>query len=201
MADPAPQNWLENNALDARQEGGEIHAITGDLIAAPAPMILPQQVATPAQFPSIVPGTVNCLPAERPMVDVAYEDLNKVLSSESFKRKVLAALFTEARGMSNQQVYDLIVSESPIAVDLSMFTGTWKQNHLWHTQGYEDPGHPNVCFANRHFIQSKEACASLLLHETMHIVGFRHDHVKSTSVPYTMNRIYNGVATELGLGN
>lgn len=200
MADPKPQDWQPDDVLDARHEKGEIDAVTGDLVTTPAPAILPQQVATPPQFPSVMPGAVNCLPAERAMVDAAYADLNKVLSSESFKSKTLAARFTETQGMSNQQVYDLAVNKSPVAVDFTMFTGTWKQNHLWHTMGYEDDNHPNVCFANRHFIRSKEVCASLLLHETMHILGFHHKHDKATSVPYTMNRIYDAVAAELNLG-
>jgi len=198
---PAPRDWQVDDALDARQESGAFDAITGDLVTTPAPTILSQRAPASGQFPSVVQGTVTCLPAERAMVDDAYHDLNKVLSSESFKSKVLAAPFTETRGMSNQQVYDLAVSKSPVAVDFSMFTGTWKQNHLWHTMGYEDSMQPNVCFANRHFIRAKEVSASLILHETMHIIGFRHDHVKATSVPYTMNRIYDAVAAELGLGN
>ena len=201
MEDLAIDDTGDNQALDELQESGAIHAITADLVGAPAAVALPQDIATPARFPSVVRGTVSCRPGEREMVYAAYDDLNKVLSSDLFRTRLLAAQFTETQGMGNGEIYDLAVNRSPIEVDFAMFTGGFRQNHLWHTMGYEDPAHPTVCYANRHFIQRKEVCASLILHETMHIIGFRHDDVKATSVPYVMNRIYEAVAAELGLGS
>jgi hypothetical protein len=188
-----------DEAMDERQRRGEIHPILADLIPTPPAGVLREEVvaAAAAKAPSIVAGTIKCLREEAAMVADAYSDLNKVLASDLFRMETLAAAFTEANGLDSLGVYDLVVSRSPITVDLTMFTGTKWQNYFSRTMGYEDPNHPTVCFANRHFIRSKELCASLILHETMHVVGFPHAHAKNTSVPYTMNRIYEKVSAAL----
>lgn len=191
--------------LDDRIETGEVESITLEI--APVPeraarspeLSLPAEFATAAQHPSIAAGTIKCLPAEHAMVTAAYALLNEVLSSQLFKAETLAAAFTETSGLTNQGIYDLAVSRSPIEVDFTMFTGTFMQNHVWKTHGYEDSRYPTVCFANRYFIKRADTCASLILHETMHIVGFSHRQAKHGSVPYTMNRIFEKVARELGI--
>jgi hypothetical protein len=188
------------DTLDARQAAGAIQPIEDELIPRTAPTELPARVEVPVQVPSIAQGTVICLAGERDMIDAAYRDLNTVVSSRLFRDKVLETAFTETRDLTNQEIYALLIRKSPIAVSFTMFTGGFRQNHIWHTVGFEDVDHPDVCFANRYFVAGKEVCASLILHETMHLLGFRHDGNKVRSVPYTMNRIYDAVATALHLG-
>lgn len=168
-------------------------------IAVPSNIHLPEQVPALATFPIVIAGPVDCRASESKMIDDAYVDLNKVIATAQFKDAVLGATFTETLGMSSEQIYELLVTRSPISVGFTMFDGSFVQNHITHTMGYEDPNNPGICFANRHFIQDKDVCASLILHETMHVLGFSHDQVKATSVPYTMNDIYTKVATGLGV--
>lgn len=176
-----------------------MYEIAAASVAIPAPVTLPAVVTTAAAFAVIIAGAIDCNPAELPMIQEAYADLNKIVSSTAFEQQVINSAFTETNGMTSQQIYDLIVSSSPITVGFTMFTGSFIQNHITDTMGYEDPAHPGICFANRHFIQSKEVCGSLILHETMHVIGFAHLGVKATSVPYTMNRIYDIVVQQLGI--
>lgn len=190
---------MEDVNLDPLVEQGQVETISADLIPSSPALDIQQPDATPASYPVIVQGAVDCWPAETAMITAAYVDLNKVVSSQLFKDQVLAAQFTETNTMSNAAIYDLMVARSPIAVDFVMFAGKFFKNVFSKTMGYEDPNRPNACFANRHFIKSKEVCASLILHETMHILGFKHLAVKATSVPYTMNNIYDTVARALGL--
>lgn len=177
----------------------ELEHIPRRLVPQPAVCTLPHHIDCTMPYPCIVAGKVVCLPHEAAMVDAAFADLNRVLSSDVFERCVLSAAFTETNGLSNQQIYALAVDRSPLTVDFTMFNGTEEHNNVWLTMGYEDPRWPTVCFANRHFITNKELCASLILHETMHLLGFTHRGVKRTSVPYTMNRIYENAAAQLGL--
>jgi hypothetical protein len=190
---------MKPEILDGLQEAGDIHPIIRDELVASNPVGAPEgDVETPDRYPVIVNGAIDdCTPVEFAMVQAAYVDLRKVISSAEFKEAVLNASFTETNNLSNQAIYDLMVAKSPIAVDFEMFTGGARQNHLWHTMGYEDSKRPTYCFANRYFVQDESVCASLILHETMHILGFTHYGNKTSSVPYTMNRIYEGVTKAL----
>lgn len=178
-----------------------ITLIHKDSLPVTPPVSLPDAVETvPHDFPVIVAGTIDCNDDELQMVKDAFTDLNKVISTPLFKQLVLEAHFTETNGDSNQAVYDLLVRQSPLKVDFTMFMGDHDQNYEYLTMGLEDDGYPGVCFANRFFVQDKETCASLILHESAHILGFHHyNKVTSTSIPYTLNDIYDQVARSLGL--
>lgn len=175
-------------------------AVTINELPPIGPVCIPEHCPTvDHDFPSVTMGTISAQLGETPMIHGAFDDLNKILASPIFKQKVLSAEFTETNGMTNSQIYDLLVKHSGTAVDLTMFNGTWIQNHSYGTVGYEDVRYPNVCFANRYFVYAKETLGSLLLHELMHILGFHHYGVKSTSVSYVMNGIYTECAQELHL--
>jgi hypothetical protein len=181
--------------LDEAQIRGAIHPIVANEIANLIPLTpTPVGGANLELHPTFDAGTVSCLNEEQELIKTAFERLQAVASSTAFKNAVLASRFTETNNLTSEQIYNLVVEKSPLSVDFTMFTGSLRQNHLWHTMGYEDENHPTVCFANRHFIRDPNTCASLILHESMHILGFRHDGNKSTSVPYSMNRIFESLS-------
>ena len=138
---------------------------------------------------------------ESSLISNAQADLNKVLASPEFQQAVLAAHFTETNDKTNEEIYKLIASSSPVHLDIVLFKGGLKVNKWDHTQGFEDDSAPNVVFGNTYFIGNRRGfLASLMLHEAMHVLGFHHyDEPVTTSIPYTMNTIYDGVAQKLGL--
>lgn len=168
-------------------------------VSSPPPVIIPPLKLPPLAFPVILSGQIDCIGDELQMIRAAFTDLSKVLASPTFKTRVLAAHFSETNDLSNIEIYNMLISKSPVYINFSMFTGSFKQNHIYKTMGYEDENYPSTCFANRYFIQNKETCASLILHEAMHVLGFHHYGVMNTSVPYTMNDIYSASASELHL--
>jgi len=191
---------MNETALDEMQTSRSIHPlIANELVKFLDRVSTPIARDIAPAFPVVVAGKIDCNDDEVALVDAAYARLRTVLSSRQFKDAVVAASFTETNDLTPDAIYDLSVGKSPIAVDFTMFTGSFKQNHIWHTMGYEDARYPTVCFANRHFIQDPSTCASLILHETMHILGFTHYGRKDTSVPYTMNRIFESVSAQLGV--
>lgn len=192
---------IATEMLDARQEAGGIVPVEDELVPRTPEVALAARGDALDRCPSVLQGNVDCADDERAMIDAAYRDLNIVLASQKFHDGVLGMNCTETLSNTDQQIYELLIKCSPIRVHFTMFTGGFRQNHIWHTIGFEDDAHVDVCFANRHFVSTKEVCASLILHETMHILGFRHDKDKSSSVPYTMNRIYDEVAQTLHLGD
>jgi len=69
------------------------------------------------------------------------------------------------------------------------------ENHCYKTIGYETDHLPGVDYMNRHFVTSPTIAASNMIHEGEgHTQGFRHDHKKSTSVPYQLNTIFERCA-------
>jgi hypothetical protein len=142
----------------------------------------------------------DATPKEVALVQAAIADMNKVVASSNFKAAVLAAKFTEQNGLTNQEIYDLILRRSPIRLDVKFYTEFMLVNFFSGNDGFEDRKSPNTCFGNRGAIKGSRAfLGSLMLHETMHVLGFRHDGPVTSTVPYTMNRIYDHVAKQLAL--
>ena len=115
------------------------------------------------------------------------DDANKVLASDWFKVQVLKASFTETNGLTNGQIYNKL-AERPIEVGIEMFYGSWKQNYIYKTMGY-DIG-DGVVYMNRFYVDTAPVVGSLSTHEGEgHGQGFHHYGVFATSVPYTWNDI------------
>ncbi len=155
----------------------------------------PIQLPFPPVGAGVVPkvnfGQVrNATKDEALMVNEAVELLNKALSTPLFKGLVLEAKFTETGGLTSEQVYQKLAG-SKLVANVEMFTGNFRQNHIWHTVGL-DIGDGFV-YANRYFVKDKKTLASLMLHEMCHGLGFSHNGYKPTSVPYTCNRIIEEV--------
>ena len=110
---------------------------------------------------------------------------NTTMATPCFKEFVLAASWTETEGLTQEQIYEKLAS-GPVQVNIDMFMGTWVQNHVYKTIGYEDE--PGTVHMNRYFVDTPYMVASNAIHEAEgHSQGFSHYGVKSTSVPYGLN--------------
>ena len=78
-----------------------------------------------------------------------------------------------------------------------MFDGSYMQNYVYRTVGY-DIGDGTV-YMNRHFVDSSSIAASNILHEIAHELGFHHDQVKATSIPYGLNNAWDLCSKELNI--
>jgi hypothetical protein len=148
---------------------------------------------------------VDASPADQQLTKDAMVELNKLLVSPQFKAAVLAANFDPAQmkkcanqnscgpRLTNQQVYNMILANSPQKLDVTYYVhGVFSEGN----QGFDLSG-VNTAFVNDKKVNGdKGYLASLMLHEWMHVLGFRHDstHTWCESVPYKMNAIYAQVS-------
>lgn len=136
-----------------------------------------------------VTGTIG---NELELIKEAVSLVSAVVTSPKFKELILAETFTSTDGLTNQQIYDKF-TQSKITVNVAMFTGTWIQNHVYGTMGYDVEGDDFV-HANRYFVNTAPVLGSLILHESAHGLGFHHQSAsESTSVPYRMNKIFDEI--------
>lgn len=165
-----------------------------------SPPALPQEAPGPVfhtGYPTVILGKIDATADEEKAIRDGVILLNHVMTKQSFKDKVLAAQFTETNGLSNAQIYQKLC-DNPITIDVNVYSGSYIANHFNHTVGYETvPGIVNV---NRYFVSTPYEFADNIIHEAMgHSQGFSHFTVKETSVPYTLNRIFEAVCKELKL--
>ncbi len=133
----------------------------------------------------------NATSEEVQMVRDAAALVERVVSSAEFRARVLDFAFTSTGSQSNAQIYERLTSGT-MMIRVTMFTGSWIENHVWHTQG-RDIG-DGVVYANRYFIDDAHAMGSLILHEYAHQRGYHHESAsESSSVPYAMNEIFESV--------
>lgn len=114
----------------------------------------------------------------------------KVVASPLFASKLLAASLTETNGLTNAEVLQKITAAS-LEVTLWMYSKWWSK-----VVGYTY-FKTNTIYVNRKFFRGPVAEGSNLLHEMSHILGFAHEFVWETSVPYTLNRIFEECCVEL----
>lgn len=135
--------------------------------------------------------------AESLMVQQASVYVCKVVNSSQFRDEVISAQFTSTNDLTNQQIYQALVT-GDMLINVSLFDGSFKQNHIWKTMGLDDGD--GVVYANRYFIDNPYDLASLIMHEFAHERGFHHDSpTEYSSVPYSMNSIFESVAPQLGI--
>jgi hypothetical protein len=164
----------------------------------PTPTPIVQNIKPSNLTPKITLGTVDSNPEEKPMIVEAVEYVNDVIASDCFKKEVLNAKFTETNGLTNDQIFATFQGAIP-PIAVTMFDGTWKQNYVYKTIGYEDEGFPNTVFQNRYFVDNAKDSGSNILHEVAHVLGFHHYDVFATSVPYQMNDFYYSCFDVLGI--
>lgn len=122
----------------------------------------------------------------------------RVVNTLEFKWAILQAKFTETRGLTNQEIYERILSgsdkdhEADFMLDIYVKSYHKKNRTLgytymstfktWVNRRYLadlDPENPDDV---RHL-------AGHIMHEACHNMGFRHEHTHHTSVPYVVGRI------------
>jgi hypothetical protein len=155
---------------------------------------------------------VDIDPDDASLVKAALQDVNTALHSEQFKQAVLNEDFDppqltrdcDGSGchilLTKKQLYDLLVSTSPKEIKVTLYD--YLLPLTAGNQGSEDDRALGTVFANRKVVNGNQGfLASLMLHELMHLLGFHHFDEAHTcsSVPYSMNRIYGKVATQLKL--
>lgn len=151
------------------------------------------------QFKNLILGKIkDATDQEVVMIKKAFAFLTEVYSSHFFREEILDANFTNTMGLSNYEIFQRLTT-SEITINVEMFTGTWRQNKVYHTVGYDDGD--EYVHANRYFVQDPITMMSLMAHETAHALGFHHDSASEyTSVPYMLNAITEKIAKELKLG-
>lgn len=133
----------------------------------------------------------NATSEEVQMVRVAAVLVERVVTSDEFRTRVLDLAFPSTEGQSSLEVYEQLTSGT-MMIRVTMFTGNWIENHVWHTQG-RDIG-DGVVYANRYFIRDAREMGSLILHEYAHQRGYHHASAsEASSVPYAMNGIFESM--------
>ena len=151
-------------------------------------------------------SAVDGAPDDQALAQEATDALNTLVKSDQFKAALLAANFDPAQmtrkcegelcnvPITREQLFELMVKNSPQKINVTLYLHHWPDRG---NEGFEDDKSLDTVFGNRAKIDgSRGFLASLMLHEWMHILGFRHDEDNATcrSVPYEMNVIYAQVA-------
>lgn len=174
-----------------------------------APTIKPAPIVT-AITPSPTPTTKK--PTDAPIIGLgaitgasldenawityAVQMANRVLSSDCFENQVNISKYTETNGLTNAQIYNVLTAD-PLTIKVDVFKGSWVDDYWNRKEGYElEPGTVHI---NRHFMSGPKFIASLILHEVAHVKGFTHYGVKSTSVPYGQNEVWDVCSLEVGI--
>lgn len=199
------KRWVVASAIGISSLLG-YHAVTPPVMEQkPITVVLPEPSPaeiTPeiieGQKPTIRPGVIlGAVGNEKAIFLDGITNANKVLQSDCFEKAVLEAHFTEANGLTNEQIYILLASKLK-TIGVKIFTGTFTQNYIYKTMGLEGTG-DGVIGINRHFVDTAYEIGSVVLHEFAHNFGFKHFGEKSTSIPYTFNDIYFSCAKEAGV--
>ena len=144
-----------------------------------------------AQVPTIRVGTITgARDSEMQMIVDGITLANKILATDCYRQFILNAHFTETNDLTQTEIYDLM-KNTPVVVDIEMYRGGFKANHLDKTVGYETDPYDGVVHMNRYFVNTPEMVADNVIHEGEgHSLGFHHYGVKATSVPYGTNQAF-----------
>lgn len=135
------------------------------------------------------------------MIQQGLVNVNKVIASDCFRNAVLASNFTENQGLTAAQIWQRL-STRPVSVDVEMYTGTWWENHVEKTIGWEADPWDGIVHMNRYYVTTAYMVGDNLSHEAEgHSQGFTHYQVKATSEPYGMNDIYEKCAPTVGVNS
>ena len=144
----------------------------------------------------------NFTPVELVKLTNAAKLLERVVNSTEFKDRVLTYKFSSAAGLTNEQIYNLIMSgkevlspteDHEIDIDIMMY---------YSIKGVIGYTYPNVLrtWVNRRFFKnfSSANIAGNLIHEWAHKVGFDHDFFNTKQRPYSVPYALGYLVEELG---
>lgn len=144
---------------------------------------------------------------ERELFKQAAKLLGLAMNTEHFKVLILAAQFTENKGLTNQAIYEKIMSgkdkyesgPNDQEIDLSIKVYKSFRKTVAYTKGSTYWIWFNRKFLGRY--RAPERVANTLLHEYCHNLGFGHRlrNLRKTSVPYQAGKIAERTITNLGL--
>ncbi len=178
-ASPEASDAASDTAVHVEDANVDTRTSTDTAAPADAP-------TTGGGYPVLIVGKITGAESTEPtMIADGVKLANDTMKTSCFRDFVLSASWTETSGLSQAQIYDKLCS-GPITVDVDMYLGTWYENHVSRTIGYEKE--PGTVHMNRYYVNTAYMVADNLIHEGEgHSQGFRHDGVKATSVPYGLN--------------
>jgi len=135
--------------------------------------------------------------------DLALQLLDSIVNTPRFKEEVLNGHFTHKKGMTNLQIYNLFMSNSPEIKNIRQhLTLEIDTTYLWNVT-YQQGSHPSIGYDNQpgdslvHTVQvqliknlSVGDYAAHIAHEYCHMIGFTHPWPwKYRGVPYGIQDI------------
>ncbi len=156
------------------------------------------QIENPLKHPLIKLRTIrNADSFQADLTQKAVELCNRIYATEYFKNKILLSQCTETNNLNSQAIYNFI-SQNITEVTVEWFMGNFRQNHWYHTMGY-DIG-DGTTYVNSYFVKDIVTLGSLITHEALgHGKGFTHYQNKQTSFPYYLNEAFESTAAHLGI--
>lgn len=149
----------------------------------------------PDGWPTVAVAKLTGATGDEPkMVADGIALANATMRTACFRDHVLSAAWTETGGLTQAQIWEKLC-KGTITVDVDLYTGSWYQNHVTHTVGYENE--PGVVHMNRYYVNTAYMVADNVIHEAEgHSQGFTHYGVKATSVPYGLNGAFEDCSPE-----
>jgi hypothetical protein len=178
----------------------------------PAPQPTAPATVTPSSLPAPEPSAQPS-PAPSLKVDLDQDEgfssegvvtlvqatalMQQVMNTDCFRQGIESASMTETQGMDSDQVYAVIMSGQTFwkgadgVMDLLV---QYYYDWFSRTIGYVETGDKWI-YVNGKYFTSPLYIGSLLAHEYSHQEGFTHYGVLATSVPYTINRVFESCAS------
>lgn len=141
--------------------------------------------------------------AELVTLDAAIATMQQVMNESCFRDGIESSSMTETQGMDPDQVYLTIMGggtfwkEANGVADLLI---DLYDDPLSRTIGYVETDDKWV-YVNKKYFGTPAYVGSLLAHEYSHQEGFTHYEVLETSVPYTINRVFDTCASPVDRSN
>lgn len=118
--------------------------------------------------------------------------MQNIMNGKCFHDGIIAAQMTETLDLTNEEILDRILSggtwwKSPDHIDdleLILYYSRYSR-----TMGYVNTNDEHI-YINSKYFSDPETIGSLLAHEYSHQEGFTHYGVMATSVPYTINKVF-----------
>lgn len=149
-----------------------------------------------------VHATKNFTAAQLEKYVEAVEKTEQVLNSQEFHDELLKLKLTSTKGLSNQQIYEMIINgaevldpiiDNEVDIFISMY---YKNNKV---VGYTYSSVKETWLNSKFFKSSDSAdIACNLTHEWLHKLGFGHKSAKEkTSVPYAVGYLVERLVRKL----